>query len=447
MITNQRRLGLTTLLFLGVCATRLPSAHADGSYEECKQILDQDLFNKFRSGATTSSTTFDELAKKFESTTDDAAYQRYSYEFDEAHKRGTNINAEGHYLIAGGEFNLALNAEDKLSEKTFKELRSRERSQVSSYLQSKKQSSQTAASILDSQVRDAESVRAWRDCVVKQHESGVYARSSRDQAGRVYVNVMWIPGALAGAAPSIPISFVNNGTGDGYKVLAEPKEVIAVGSGRSFAVECGKVCDQGFTIAFNATAYADNGKVLSSFTNSVEVPPLAPSPEKVQEQLAARGTALAAQDPRAEALRNQQPDEQARRGFDIGMAVAEGHTLPGPGKNKRGDSLPVGQQIAYRQAVEFSVERNRTREFGDRGILVVQRDPQAAAHRNANPSPFYWLGFDIGAGLFADAASGGAGHTLEGPGSGAIRDGLVPEGQLGFRAAVNLFLVEKRKVH
>src|SRR5439155_67892 len=50
--------------------------------------------------------------------------------------------------------------------------------------------------------------------------------------------------------------------------------------------------------------------------------------------LAARGETVAGADPLATELRNQQPDDPSRRGFDIGMAAAEGQTLPGPDKQK-----------------------------------------------------------------------------------------------------------------
>src|SRR5260370_5231765 len=58
------------------------------------------------------------------------------------------------------------------------------------------------------------------------------------------------------------------------------------------------------------------------------------------DDLAARGEAIANADPLSAELRNRQPEGPARRGFDIGMAAAEGHTAPGPGKDKIRASLP-----------------------------------------------------------------------------------------------------------
>src|SRR5688500_16697793 len=72
--------------------------------------------------------------------------------------------------------------------------------------------------------------------------------------------------------------------------------------------------------------------------------------------LAARGGVLANQDPAAVGLRNQQPS-RGRRGFDVGMAIAEGHTLPGPGKDRICASLPTVERAGCDSAVSFSVER------------------------------------------------------------------------------------------
>ena len=75
--------------------------------------------------------------------------------------------------------------------------------------------------------------------------------------------------------------------------------------------------------------------------------------------LAAKGTVLASQDPMAAEIRKLLADASARRGFDIGLAVAEGQTLPGPGKQRIHDSLLPGEQESYSIAVAYSLARNR----------------------------------------------------------------------------------------
>jgi hypothetical protein len=171
-----------------------------------------------------------------------------------------------------------------------------------------------------------------------------------------------------------------------------------------------------------------------------------PTPEKgMLDVFAAKGEALTNEDPLAVELRNREPAGPARRGFDIGMGAAEGQTLPGPGKQRIHDSLSPAEQEGYSTAVSFSLERNRNIEWAGKGAAIAQLDPVVAAARTARRSVFYWLGFDIATGIFGDASLGGAGHTSEGPGSGAIRDALSPDGQSGFRAAVDLYLVKKHK--
>ena len=172
------------------------------------------------------------------------------------------------------------------------------------------------------------------------------------------------------------------------------------------------------------------------------VPTLAKGSE---DTLAARGQAIANQDPLAVALRNGLLDAPSRRGFDTGMAAAEGNTLPGPGKQRIHDSLKSDEQGGFNTAVEFSLERNRNADFAAKGAAIAKLDPIVAAARTVNPSVFYWLGFDIATGIFGDQALGGAGHTSEGPGSQAIRDALCPDGQKGFKASVDLYLVKKHK--
>jgi hypothetical protein len=165
----------------------------------------------------------------------------------------------------------------------------------------------------------------------------------------------------------------------------------------------------------------------------------------MMDVLAAKGKAIALQDPLAVELRNREPAGPSRRGFDIGMAAAEGQTAPGPGKQKIHDALRPAEQIGFTTAVSFSLERNRNAEFATKGAAIAKVDPIVANARTVNPSVFYWLGFDIATGIFGDLALGGEGHTSEGPGSQAIRDGLSAAGQKGFRAAVVLYLVKKHK--
>jgi len=139
-------------------------------------------------------------------------------------------------------------------------------------------------------------------------------------------------------------------------------------------------------------------------------------------------------------LRSREPEGPARRGFDIGLAAAEGQTEPGPGKQRIQDSLPPSQQIGFSRAVTFSLMRNKHAEFAAIGDAIAAADPVVAEARALVADIFYQLGFDIASGIFGDPALGAKGNTAMGPGSAAIRDSLTAAGRRGFTASANLHL-------
>lgn len=200
--------------------------------------------------------------------------------------------------------------------------------------------------------------------------------------------------------------------------------------------------------ASHAINHVDAAMTPAEFAKKVGKPypqGVPPSPMPTQEKglldvLAAKGEVIASQDPLAAELRLREPAGPARRGFDIGMAAAEGHTLPGPNKQKMHDSLLPAQQGGFSTAVAFSLERNRNLEFATVGASIAKADPVVAAARTANPSVFFWLGFDIATGIFGDPALKAKGNTQTGPGSLGIRDALSEAGKLGFNASVKLHL-------
>jgi len=159
-----------------------------------------------------------------------------------------------------------------------------------------------------------------------------------------------------------------------------------------------------------------------------------------QEELAAKGEAIAIQHPLSAALRERQPEGAARRGFDIGMAAAEGQTAPGPGKQRIHDSLSTAEQPGFRAAVAFSLERNKNAALAEKGAAIAEQDPLVAEARMSDDDVFYQLGFDIATGIFGDPALGAQGNTATGPGSLGIRDSLSAAGQRGFNAAVKFHL-------
>ena len=166
--------------------------------------------------------------------------------------------------------------------------------------------------------------------------------------------------------------------------------------------------------------------------------------------LAAKGPQIASQDPLANALRNVQTQGPVRLGFDIGMAVAEGQTASGPGKQRIFESLGAREHGAYEQqgfatAVSFSLQRNANAKLAATGAAIAEADDAAAAVRNAGPDVFYRLGFDIATGIFGDPALGALGNTAKGPGSLGIRNALSSAGQRGFDDSVAFHLSRKYK--
>ena len=170
-----------------------------------------------------------------------------------------------------------------------------------------------------------------------------------------------------------------------------------------------------------------------------------------RNEKSARGQALAGEDPLATELRNAIPEGKPRNGFDYGMAVAEGQTANGPGKNAVRDALDRDEQLGFELAVQFSVDRNAHAALATTGASIAQVDPDVARLRAGGDAlaqvqapdapPFYKLGFDIATGLFGDPALGAAGNTAAGPGSQKIRNSLAPGAeQSGFDDAMAFHL-------
>jgi hypothetical protein len=171
-------------------------------------------------------------------------------------------------------------------------------------------------------------------------------------------------------------------------------------------------------------------------------PPVAP-PVVVNlpdlDALAAHGAEVAMKDPLSAELRARMT-EDSLRGFDIGMAAAEGQTGHGAGKQRIREALNAAEQQGFDSAVEFSLQRNRSRNLAAVGAIIANADAGVAEARSAEDDVFYWLGFDIASGIFGDPASGARGNTATGAGSLGIRDALNPAAQRGFNASVALHL-------
>lgn len=181
-------------------------------------------------------------------------------------------------------------------------------------------------------------------------------------------------------------------------------------------------------------------KIGKVYPLGVRPSPMPTMQKGLTDSYAMKGDVLTKEDPLATMLRDKEVSPAGIRGFNIGMAVAEGQTLPGPGKDKFRDGLPADEQPGFNSAVAFTLERNRNKERAVLGARIAALVPAVASAR-ANPSVFYMLGFDIATATFGDPALGAQGNTATGPGSLARRDALVSlDAQRGFNDAVKLFI-------
>ena len=156
--------------------------------------------------------------------------------------------------------------------------------------------------------------------------------------------------------------------------------------------------------------------------------------------LAAKGEVVARQDPLATQLLWQQTDGNARLGFLFGMAVWDGHTAPGPGKDRIRNNLPMDYQGGFDLAAAFSLARNSNPELLRIGAAIAATDPRVARLRTHDPAILYRMGYDIATGIFGDPAKGAKGNTAIGPGSTKVRETLDETGKRAFDASMRLHL-------
>lgn len=199
-----------------------------------------------------------------------------------------------------------------------------------------------------------------------------------------------------------------------------------------------------FAIDHVAEAVVPSGfaaQTARPYPQSVFPAPMPTLEKGATDALAAKGVLITAQDPLAAALRDEQPDGPTRRGFHLGMAVAERQTAPGPGKDRYRDELPEAQRGGFTTAVHFTLMRNRAIEWAEKGAAIVRADPEVASAARARPNVFYCLGFDVATGIYGDPKLGAQGNTATGPGGFAIRDALGdPDAIRGFNDAVQFHL-------
>jgi hypothetical protein len=199
-----------------------------------------------------------------------------------------------------------------------------------------------------------------------------------------------------------------------------------------------------------AVAPAKRGALL---VQAVPLPAVAPKPvvdAAWRELNGPRGAFLASQDALATELRNLQAEGAARRGFDFGMAVTDGQTADGPGKQAIRAALDIDERDGFDFALRYSLDRNGSGNLAARGAAIIAADAAAASERDtgaatiarvagvADAAVFYKLGFNIATALFGNPRLGAAGNTLMGPGSLKTRNAFGNgNASTGFDTAVS----------
>lgn len=166
------------------------------------------------------------------------------------------------------------------------------------------------------------------------------------------------------------------------------------------------------------------------------------TPSQASQELAGKGSKIVSANMFLTAMRDVEPEGPQRVGFEKGVAIGADQTAWGPGKQAMIDSLPEAERTSAERSAHFIVARNVNSKLDHDGVSIAEQETRAdvIAARSAEPAGFYTLGFDIGAGIFATVARGGAGHTLPGPGSASIRNSLPPPGVRGFDASMKLYM-------
>lgn len=266
--------GALQSLALGFLVIGASEIRAD-AYSECNQILVQDIFNRTTNFDSKSASEKASAYASISQLSDHQAFEEYQKQHDEAKSRTESGEGGGSYLgfieaHGGG----SVDNKQNLSESEFSKRFNKAKEEYRKETRSTTSSSENLVSNYASYTRDPGTVAAWKECVTKSKDTNLYAYASRDNAGEIYVNVIWVPGVLAGSLPSIPVKFVTDGDADGVKIHADLEEQVAMGSGQSFAVSCGTKCDHGFQVTVNGTLKNAAGIKTNSFTSTVQVPPL-----------------------------------------------------------------------------------------------------------------------------------------------------------------------------
>lgn len=226
---------------------------AQGATDQCNDILKQSFNTSSKSSQSSTSERafYREYLFTLKST---EAFKEYEKAWESSKKQGTAGSGEGHYFAIGGAFDFTHTYDRKLTGDEFDKAFNNAKSEYDRNSTSTNEKNASLISLYQSSVRDANSVRAWEECMTKRDRPELVAYGYRDPSGSPYVVVIWAPGVIFGADnPNIRLNFAL--TDPAMAVVGGEKEVhLGVGSGRAFPIR--------FNDPNNRKANADGFSVL-----------------------------------------------------------------------------------------------------------------------------------------------------------------------------------------
>ena len=254
-----------------LCCGLVPAtvAFAQAQYEHCNAVLQGDLMNKVISNNTANSASRQVIRQVIFSKSADEAYEIYKDEVETAKKQGQKGSLGINYFGVGGNADFDINYSNMIGKSEFTEKFNKANQIYQNQSERIDESSTSLASAYASYVRDPNSIDAWKACVSREEQPGLYAFASRDDSDEPAINVVWAPGVISASEyPSITIEI---GLPDGASI-SDPKREVAAGSGRTYRVTYPEQ-KRGFRVTVNGELRKD-GELKNSFSTGAQVPPI-----------------------------------------------------------------------------------------------------------------------------------------------------------------------------
>jgi hypothetical protein len=261
-------IGFVAVIASGNCLLT-PHAMAETQYEHCNAVLAGDLTDKVTANSASSSSAVQAMQYKTFSLKDYESYDVYKKAIDNRKKQGQKGNLGVPIEGIPVEIAFGINYENELSENQYKQQFNKVKSDFEQQYGKVSSSNTSLASGYASYVRDANSIDAWKACVTREAELGLYAFASRDDSDEPWLNVLWAPGSPPLPYRAIEIDIV---LPDGASRTDSTRE-IAVGNGHTYHIAFPDH-KRGFQVSVNGEILKENGEKVYSFTTTTQVPPI-----------------------------------------------------------------------------------------------------------------------------------------------------------------------------